>query len=193
MRKPSTAASKKALPAKQRDELINALKTRFEKNMNRHTGIEWAKVQTKLETSPKKLWSLSEMEKTGGEPDVVGYDVKTNEYIFYDCSAESPTGRRSLCYDGDALKSRKEHKPKSSALDMAAAMDIELLNEEQYRELQKLGDFDTKTSSWVKAPADIRELGGAIFCDRRYGRVFTYHNGAESYYAGRAFRGLLRV
>lgn len=193
MRKPSTATPKKALPAKQRDELINALKTRFEKNMNRHTGIEWAKVQTKLETSPKKLWSLSEMEKTGGEPDVVGYNKKTGEYLFYDCSAESPTGRRSLCYDGDALKSRKEHKPKSSALDMAAAMDIELLNEEQYRELQKLGDFDTKTSSWVLAPADIRELGGAIFCDRRYGRIFTYHNGAESYYAGRGFRGVVRV
>src|SRR6266566_1173891 len=181
------------LSKKQREELLRALKARFEKNMNRHKGLEWAKVQAKLEAKTEKLWSLNEMERTGGEPDVVGLDKKTGEYIFYDCSAESPKGRRSLCYDGEALESRKEHKPKNNAIDMAAAMGIELLSEEQYRELQKLGNFDTKTSSWVKTPADIRKLGGAIFCDRRYGNVFVYHNGAESYYAARAFRGLLRV
>jgi hypothetical protein len=169
------------------------LKARFEKNMNRHQGLEWARVQAKLEANAEKLWSLSEMETTGGEPDVVGHDKKTGEYIFYDCSAESPTGRRSVCYDREALDSRKEHKPKNNAMDLAAAMGIELLTEEQYRELQALGDFDIKTSSWVKAPADMRKLGGALFGDRRFGRVFMYHNGAESYYAGRAFRGSLRV
>ena len=186
-------SSKKELSPKQREELLEALKARFEKNMNRHQGLEWAKVQAKLEAHPEKLWSLNEMEGTGGEPDVVGHDKKTGEYIFYDCSAESPKGRRSVCYDGEALKSRKEHKPKNSALEMADAMGIELLTEEQYRELQKLGDFDTKTSSWVKTPSEIRKLGGAIYCDRRYDHVFVYHNGAESYYAARAFRGLLRV
>lgn len=169
------------------------MKARFEKSKNRHKGLEWANVQKKLEVKAEKLWSLNEMERTGGEPDVVGYDKKSGEFIFYDCSAESPSGRRSFCYDGAALKSRKEHKPKNSALDMATAMGIELLSEEQYQELQELGDIDTKTSSWVLAPADIRKLGGAIFCDRRYGHVFTYHNGAESYYAGRGFRGALRV
>jgi Protein of unknown function (DUF4256) len=174
-------------------ELLKELKSRFEKNMNRHKGIEWANVQARLEADPEKLWSLSEMERTGGEPDVVGFDKKTGEYIFYDCSPESPKGRRSLCYDRQALDARKEHKPENSAEDMAAAMGIELLTEERYRELQKLGDFDTKTSSWVKTPGDIRELGGAIFCDRRYNTVFTYHNGAESYYAARGFRGMLRV
>jgi len=181
------------LSAKQREELLTALKDRFEKNMNRHKGLEWAKVQARLEANSEKLWSLSEMERTGGEPDVVGHDKKTGECVFYDCSAESPKDRRSLCYDGEALASRKEHKPKSSALDMAAAMGIELLTEEQYRELQKLGEFDTKTSNWLKTPPEIRKLGGAIFGDRRFGRVFVYHNGAESYYAGRAFRGSLRV
>ena len=178
---------------KQHEELLRALKARFEKNMNRHKGLEWAKVQAKLEANTEKLRSLNEMERTGGEPDVVGHDKKTGEYIFYDCSAESPNGRRSLCYDREALESRKEHKPKNNALDMAAAMGIELLTEEQYRELQKVRNFDTKTSSWVKTPSDIRKLGGAVFCDRRYDTVFLYHNGAESYYAARGFRGSVRV
>ena len=185
--------TKKELSPEQREELLRALKARFEKNMNRHKGLEWAKVQAKLEANAEKLWSLSEMERTGGEPDVVGHDKKTGEYIFFDCSAESPKGRTSVCYDREGLDSRKEHKPKNNAMDMAAAMGIELLTEEQYRELQKLGDFDTKTSSWVKTPADIRKLGGALFCDRRYGHVFVYHNGAQSYYGARAFRGSLRV
>ena len=182
-----------ALSSEQREELLRALKTRFEKNMNRHKGLEWAKVQAKLESAAQKLWSLNEMEKSGGEPDVVGIDKKTGEYIFYDCSAESPKGRRSVCYDGDALASRKEHKPKNNAIDMAADMGIQILTEEQYRGLQKLGDFDTKTSSWVQTPTEIRELGGALFCDRRYNHVFVYHNGAESYYAARGFRGSLRM
>src|SRR6516164_4518322 len=186
-------SNKKVLAPEQRQELLRALKARFEKNMNRHKGLEWAKVQAKLEANAEKLWSLNEMERTRGEPDVVGHDKKTGEYIFYDCSTESPKGRRSVCYDREALESRKEHKPKDSATGMAAAMGIELLSEQQYRELQKLGNFDTKTSSWVQTPSDIRKLGGAIFCDRRYDTVFTYHNGAESYYAGRGFRGLLRV
>jgi len=185
--------NKKELSAEQRKELLRALKTRFEKNMSRHKGLEWAQAQAKLEANAEKLWSLSEMEKTGGEPDVVGLDKKTGEYIFYDCSPESPKGRRSLCYDGEALESRKENKPKDSAMNLAAAMGIELLTEEQYRELQKLGEFDTKTSSWVKTPSAIRKLGGALFCDRRFDTVFLYHNGAESYYAARAFRGSLRV
>jgi hypothetical protein len=185
--------NKKKLPPEQREELFKTLKARFEKNMNRHKGIEWAKVESRLEANAEKLWSLNEMEITGGEPDVVGYDKKTGEYIFFDCSAESPKGRRSLCYDGDALASRKEHKPEDSATEMAAAIGIELLTEEEYRELQKLGKFDTKTSSWVQTPANIRKLGGAIFCDRRYDHVFMYHNGAESYYAARGFRGSLRV
>ena len=185
--------NKKELPPEQREELLKALKARFEKNMNRHKGLEWANVQTRLEANTEKLWSLSEMERTGGEPDVVGHDEKTGEYIFYDCSAESPKGRRSVCYDRDGLESRKEHKPENNALDMAAAMGIELLTEEQYRELQNLGEFDAKTSSWVKTPAEIRKLGGAFFCDFRYGHVFLYHNGAQSYYAARAFRGSLRV
>ena len=185
--------NKKQSPPQQREELLRALKARFEKNMNRHKGLEWAKVQAKLEAHIEKLWSLHEMERTGGEPDVVGHDKKTGEYTFHDCSAESPKGRRSLCYDREALESRKEHKPENNAMDMAAAMGIELLTEEQYRELQKLGDFDTKTSSWVKTPSDIRKLGGALFCDRRYDNVFVYHNGAESYYAARGFRGSLRV
>jgi hypothetical protein len=176
-----------------REELLSALKARFEKNMNRHEGLEWARLQAKLESNPEKLWSLNEMERTGGEPDVVGYDETTDEYVFYDCSAESPKGRRSLCYDREALESRKKNKPKNNALDMAAAIGIEILTEEKYRELQKLGNFDTKTSSWVKTPADIRKLGGAIFADFRYDHVFVYHNGAESYYAARGFRGLLRV
>ena len=184
---------KKELSPKQREELLNTLRARFEKNMNRHKGLEWAKVKAKLEANTEKLWSLNEMERTGGEPDVVGFDKKTGKYIFYDCSAESPKGRRSVCYDREALESRKEHKPKDSAMNMAAAMGIELLTEEQYRELQKLGDFDTKTSSWVKAPADIRKLGGALFGDHRFGHVFVYHNGAQSYYSARAFRGSLRV
>ena len=184
---------KKDLPPAQRKELTRALKARFEKNMNRHKDLEWALVQAKLEANAEKLWSLNEMERTGGEPDVVGHDKKTGEYIFYDCSAESPKGRRSVCYDREALESRKEHKPEDSAIDMAAAMGIELLTEEQYRELQKRGNFDTKTSSWVKTPSDIRKLGGALFCDRRYDTVFVYHNGAESYYAARAFRGSLMV
>jgi len=186
-------SNKKELSPEQRKELLGALKARFEKNMNRHKGIEWAKVQVKLEANTEKLWSINEMERTGGEPGIVGQDRKTGEYIFYDCSPESPKGRRSLCYDREALDSRKEHKPENSAIDMAAAMGIELLTEEQYRELQKLGNFDTKTSSWVKTPSAIRKLGGALFCDRRYGTVFVYHNGAESYYAARAFRGLLRL
>jgi hypothetical protein len=173
--------------------LLSILQSRFEKNLNRHKGIEWAKVQTKLEAHPEKLWSLSEMERTGGEPDVVGYDKNTDEYIFYDCSAESPKDRRSVCYDREALESRKEHKPANTAIDMANAMGIELLTEEQYRELQKLDNFDLKTSSWVKTPAEIRKLGGALFCDRRYDNVFVYHNGAESYYAARGFRGMARV
>jgi hypothetical protein len=178
---------------KQRDELLSALKARFEKHMNRHKGLEWAKVQAKLEANTKALWSLHEMERTGGEPDVVGHDTRTGEYIFNDCSAESPKGRRSLCYDREALESRKENKPENNAMDMATAMGIELLTEEQYRKLQKLGNFDTKTSSWVKTPSDIRKLGGALFCDRRYDTVFVYHNGAESYYAARGFRGSVRV
>jgi hypothetical protein len=186
-------SNKKELSPEQREELLRALKARFEKNMNRHTGLEWAKVQAKLEANTEKLWSLNEMERTGGEPDVVGYDKKTGEYIFYDCSAESPKGRRSVCYDREGLESRKEHKPQNNTIDMAAAMGIELLTEEQYRELQELGEYDMKTSSWVQTPADIRKLGGALFCDRRYDHVFVYHNGAESYYAARAFRGSLRV
>jgi hypothetical protein len=186
-------SNKKELSPKQREELLTALKTRFEKNLNRHKGFEWAKVQAKLEANPEKLWSLAEMERTGGEPDVVGHDKKTGEYVFYDCSAESPNGRTSLCYDREALDSRKEHKPKNTVMDMAAAMGIELLTEEQYFELQKLGEFDTKTSSWIATPADIRKLGGALYCDRRYGRVFVGHNGAQSYYGGRGFRGSLRV
>ena len=186
-------SNKKELSPEQRVELLEELKTRFEKNMNRHQGLEWAKIQVKLEADSEKMWSLGEMERTGGEPDVVGFDEKTGEYIFYDCSAESPKGRRSFCYDGAALESRKEHKPKNSAVQMAAAIGIELLTEEQYRELQKLGSFDTKTSSWVKTPVEIRNLGGALYCDRRYNTVFVYHNGAESYYAVRAFRGSLRV
>ena len=181
------------MTAKQREELLGALKARFEKNMNRHKGLEWAKVQAKLEANPERLWSLNEMERTGGEPDVVGYDKKSGEYIFYDCSAESPKGRRSVCYDHEALESRKEHKPGNSAINMADDMDIDILTEEQYRELQQLGIFDTKTSSWIKTPPDIRKLGGAIFCDRRYNTVFLYHNGADSYYAARGFRGSLRV
>jgi uncharacterized protein DUF4256 len=185
--------SKPKLSPEQREVLLKALKARFEKNLNRHKGLEWSKVEAKLEADADKLWSLSEMESTGGEPDVVGHDKKTGEYIFYDCAAESPKGRRSLCYDREALEARKEHKPKDSATDVAVAMGIELLTEEQYRELQKLGEFDTKTSSWVKTPSDIRNLGGALFCDRRYDTVFLYHNGAESYYAARAFRGSLRV
>jgi len=183
----------KKLSPKQREELLKALKARFEKNMNRHKGLEWAKVQARLDAKAEKLWSLNEMERTGGEPDVVGHDKKTGEYIFFDCSAQSPTGRASFCYDREALDSRKEHKPKNNVMDMAAAMGIELLTEEQYLELQKLGDFDTKSSSWVKTPAAIRKLGGALYCDRRYGRVFVGHNGAQSYYSGRGFRGSLRV
>jgi len=183
----------KELSAEQREELLLALEVRFEKNMKRHKSLEWSNVLAKLKNNASKLRSLHEMESSGGEPDVVGYDKKTDEYIFYDCSAESPKGRRSLCYDREALNSRKEHKPKNSAMDMAVDMGIELLTEEQYRELQKLGEFDTKTSSWVLTPDAIRERGGALFCDRRYDHVFVYHNGAESYYAARAFRGALRV
>jgi hypothetical protein len=185
--------SKKKLSPQQCEALFSTLKNRFEKNMNRHKDIEWSKVQTRLEANNEKLWSVNEMERTGGEPDVVGHDKKMGEYFFYDCSAESPNGRRSLCYDREALESRKEHKPKNSAVDMAAAMGIELLTKEQYRELQQLGNFDTKTSSWIITPPDIRKLGGAIFCDRRYNTVFVYHNGAESYYAARGFRGLLKI
>jgi hypothetical protein len=185
--------NKKELSPEQREELLSVLKTRFEKNKSRHHGLEWVNVQAKLEANPQKLWSLDDMEITGGEPDVVGYDAETDEYIFYDCSDESPKGRRSLCYDHEALESRKEHKPVNSAIEMAADMGIELLTEAQYRELQQLGNFDLKTSSWVKTPAEIRKRGGAIFCDRRYDTVFLYHNGAESYYAARGFRGSLRV
>ena len=185
--------AKKQLSPQQREELLKTLKARFEKNMNRHKGVEWAKVQAKLEASPEKLWSLGEMETTGGEPDVVGHDKKTGDYIFYDCSAETPKGRRSFCYDREALDTRKEHKPANNAVDIAAAMGVELLTEEQYRELQQLGEFDLKTSSWVKTPTEIRKLGGALFCDRRYDHVFVYHNGAESYYAARGFRGSLKV
>jgi len=183
----------KKLSPEQREELLTMLKARFEKNMSRHKGLEWTRVQAKLEANAEKLWSLNEMERTGGEPDVVGHDKKTGEYIFYDCSAESPKGRRSVCYDREALELRKEHKPENSAVAMATEMGIELLTEEQYRELQQLGNFDLKTSSWVKTPSNIRELGGALFCDRRYNQVFLYHNGAESYYGARAFRGSLRV
>ncbi len=183
----------KALSPEQRKELLRVLQARFTANMNRHRGIEWAKVQAKLEKHPEKLWPLQEMERTGGEPDVVAYDKKTGEYTFVDCSEESPKGRRSVCYDGAALESRKEHKPKDSATGMAATMGVEILTEEQYRELQKLGEFDTKTSSWVKTPSEVRTLGGALFCDRRFGKVFVYHNGAESYYGARGFRGSLSV
>ena len=189
----NTASSKKELSPKQREELLKALKARFEKNMNRHKGLEWARVQARLEAHTEKLWSLNEMESTGGAPDVIGHDKKTGEYIFCDCSEESPKGRRSFCYDAAALESRKEHKPKDSAMNMAAAMGIELLSEEQYLELQELGNFDAKTSSWLKTPAEIRKLGGALYGDLRYGRVFVGHNGAESYYAARGFRGSLRV
>ena len=185
--------NRKGLSPKQWEELLGALKDRFEKNLSRHKGLKWAEVQARLEANAEDLWSLNEMERTGGEPDVVGQDKKTGEYIFFDCSAESPQGRTSLCYDREALDSRKEHKPRTSAVDMATTMGIELLTEEQYLELQKLGEFDLKTSSWVKTPADIRELGGALYCDRRYGRVFTGHNGAQSYYGVRGFRGSLRV
>jgi hypothetical protein len=185
--------NKKDLSQEQCEELLSVLRARFEQNMNRHQGLEWAKVQTKLEANTEKMWSLHEMERTGGEPDVVGQDNKTGEYLFYDCSPESPKGRRSVCYDREGLESRKEFKPENNAIDMAAAMGIELLTEEQYRELQKLGNFDTKTSSWVKTPSEIRKLGGALFADFRYGNVFVYHNGAPSYYAARAFRGSLSV
>jgi len=184
---------KKELSPKQREELLKTLKARFEKNLNRHKGLDWAKVQARLEANPEKLWSLSEMERTGGEPDVVGFDKKSGEYIFFDCSPESPKGRTSLCYDREALDSRKEHKPKNCVVDAAAEMGIELLTEEEYFALQKQGEFDTKSSSWIATPADIRKLGGAIYGDRRYGRVFIGHNGAESYYQGRGFRGSLRV
>jgi hypothetical protein len=186
-------SNKKELSAEQREELLGALKVRFEKNMDRHKGLEWAKVQAKLEADTEKIWSLNEMERTGGEPDVVGHDKKTGEYIFYDCSAESPKGRRNVCYDREGQEARKAFKPNDNAIDMAAAMGIELLTEEQYRELQKLGNFDTKTSSWVKTPSDIRKLGGALFADRRYANVFVYHNSAPSYYGARAFRGSLRI
>ncbi len=189
----SNAEAKKDLSPAQREELLKTLKARFEKHMNRHQGLEWAKVQARLEANPDKLWSLSEMEKTGGEPDVVSHDKKTGEYVFFDCSSETPEGRRSVCYDREGWESRKEHRPANNAMDMAAAMGIEMLTEEQYRELQKLGSFDTKTSSWVQTPAEMRKLGGALFCDRRYDMVFTYHNGAQSYYAVRAFRGALKV
>lgn len=185
--------NKKELSPEQREELLSVLQARFEKNMDRHQGLEWANVQAKLDAHTEKLWSLHEMEKTGGEPDVIAQDNNTGEYIFYDCSAESPKGRRSVCYDREGMESRKEHRPENSAVDMAAAMGIKLLTEEEYRALQELGDFDTKTSSWVHTPSDIRELGGALFCDRRYDTVFVYHNGAQSYYANRAFRGSLRV
>lgn len=188
-----TKKSKQQLSPAQRQELINTLKARFEKNMNRHKGLDWAKVQAKLEANPEKLWSLSEMENTGGEPDVVGHDKKTGEYVFYDCSAESPKGRRSICYDRAALDARKENKPKDSAMDMTAAMGVEILTEEQYRELQQLGEFDTKTSSWITTPPEIRKRGGALYCDRRYDHIFLYHNGADSYYAARGFRAALSV
>lgn len=185
--------NKKKLTSSQQKEILDTLKDRFEKNKDRHKGLEWNKVQAKLEANPEKLWSLFEMERTGGEPDVAGFDKKAGEYLFYDCSSESPKGRRSLCYDREALEARKAHKPKNSAVDMAVTMGIELLTEEEYRSLQLLGNFDLKTSSWVKTPSDVRKLGGALFCDRRYGRVFLYHNGADSYYAARGFRGVLRV
>lgn len=185
--------NKKDLLPEQQEELLSVVKARFEKNMSRHKGLEWAKVQAKLKSNTEKLWSLNEMERTGGEPDVVGYDKKTDEYIFYDCSAESPKGRRSVCYDPEALESRKEHKPENSAINMASTMGVSILTEEQYRELQQLGNFDTKTSSWILTPSAIRKLGGGIFADYRYGTVFVYHNGAESYYAARGFRGSLRV
>ena len=188
-----TKKNKNELSPAQRQELLTALKARFGKNMNRHKGLDWAKVQAKLEANAEKLWTLNEMESSGGEPDVVGQDKKTGEYTFYDCSAESPKGRRSVCYDREALEARKENKPKDSAINLATAMGIELLTEEQYRELQKLGEFDLKTSSWIQTPSDIRKRGGALFCDRRYDTVFVYHNGADSYYAARAFRGSLRV
>ncbi len=196
----SNIKTKNKLSPKQVEDLLKTLKARFEKNMDRHKGIEWTKVESKLKANAGKLWSLSEMERTGGEPDVVGHDKKTGrlpagrqEYIFYDCSEESPSGRRSLCYDREALDSRKEHKPKNSAVDMAEAMGIELLTEDEYRELQKLGEFDLKTSSWVKTPSDIRKLGGAVYCDRRYDTIFLYHNGADSYYAARGFRGSIKL
>lgn len=189
----SNAGTKKVLSPKLSEELLSALKSRFEKNMNRHKDLEWNKVQAKLEANTEKLWSLYEMERTGGEPDVIGFNNNTGEYIFFDCSVESPKGRRNVCYDREALESRKEHKPENSAVDMATGMGIEILTEEQYRELQKLGSFDTKTSSWIKTPSNIRKLGGALFADRRYETVFVYHNGAESYYGGRAFRGALKV
>ena len=185
--------TRQQLPSEQRGALLRTLRARFEKHMNRHQGLQWTAVQARLEANPEKLWSLHEMERTGGEPDVVGHDKENGEYVFYDCSAESPKGRRSVCYDWEALEARKEHKPKNSATDMAAAIGIEILTEAQYRELQTLGEFDTKTSSWVKTPPDIQARGGAIFCDRRYDHVFTYHNGAESYYAARAFSGALKV
>lgn len=188
-----SAKTKSELSSAEREELLAKLKTRFEKNMSRHAGLEWSKISAKLEASPEKLWSLNEMEKTGGEPDVVGHDAKSGGYLFVDCASESPKGRTSLCYDREALDSRKEHKPKNSATDLAAAMGVELLTEEQYGQLQKLGAFDTKSSSWLKTPAEIRKLGGAIFGDRRFGRVFVYHNGAESYYSGRGFRSCLQV
>ncbi len=188
-----TNSNKKELSLEQREELINALQSRFEKSMNRHKDIEWTDVETKLKASSNKLWSLYQMEETGGEPDVVRYDKATDKYIFYDCSAESPKGRRSICYDREGLESRKKHKPENNAVDMAAEMGIELLTEEEYRKLQQLGKFDKKTSSWIKTPSDIRDRGGALFCDRRYGRVFTYHNGAQSYYSSRGFRGFLKV
>ena len=187
------AKKKSELSSAQRQELLKTLKARFEKNLNRHKGLDWPKVQAKLEANAEKLWSLNEMESTGGEPDVVGHDKKSGEYIFYDCSPESPKGRRSVCYDREALDARKENKPKDSAVDIATAMGVELLTEEEYRELQKVGEFDLKTSSWVKTPAEIRKRGGALFCDRRYDQVFLYHNGADSYYAARGFRGSLRV
>jgi len=193
MAKTTKKSDKGQLSPKDRDELLRTLKSRFEKNIGRHKGVDWSKVQAKLEAAPDKLWTLNEMETTGGEPDVVGHDKKTREYLFYDCSAESPIGRRSFCYDREALDARKENKPKNNALDVAASIGIELLTEEEYRELQKLGNFDTKTSSWVKTPLEIRKLGGALFCDRRYDTVFVYHNGAESYYAARGFRGWLKV